>query len=335
MTSIRDIPLEDIKTFLSENKIGVPKNIDNAYKTAFDLIQSGKAKFYPDNVVTWIMAYNLIKSKKNIPMYNKSIVISLSKQDVEKLAKSLGMKSDNMDAILSILTYLHKLNDDTINRGLLPTLEIKMLEVMDLETLLKTFKTNKQAFRPLLYQALPEIIDNYYYQENLPKNVNRKLDYYDLYQFTDDLFDLKEYTLVKRILQLTYPKDDIYGGLVYGALYDQEELEAYFKMAPENYDWNMHGFDEAFEHNMEGIASDGADFNEYFSVAFNAAINTKNQYVLKYLIETWNLMRDDWVSILEDISSKNPLGAYSMEFINISSMIKNLDNLSEKAKEIV
>ena len=335
MTSIRDIPYEDIKSFLSDNKVGIPKNIDNAYKTAFDLMKSGKVEFYPDNVVTWMMAYNLIKSKKNIPMYNKSVVISLSKQDIDKLASSLGMKSDNMDAILSILTYLHKLNDDTINRGLLPTLEIKMLEVMDLQTLLKTFKTNKQAFRPLVYKALPEIIDNYYYQEDLPKNVNRKLGYYDLYQFTGDLFDLKEYTLVKRILELTYPKEDIYAGLVYNALDDQEQLEVYLNMAPENYDWNMSGFDEAFENNMEGIASDGADFNEYFSVSFNAAINVKNQYVLKYLIETWNLMRDDWVYNLEDISTKNPLGAYSMEFINISSMIKNLDELTEKAKEIV
>jgi len=329
MTSIRDIPLEDIKNFLSENKVGIPKNIDNAYKTAFDLMKSAKAKFYPDNVITWMMAYNLIKSKKNIPMYNKSIVISLSKRDVDKLAKSLGMKSDNMDAILSILTYLHKLNDDTINRGLLPSLEIKLLEVMDLETLLKTFKTNKQTFRPLVYKALPEVINNYYYQEDLPKKVSIKLDYYDLYQFTSDLFDLKEYALVKRILELTYPKDDIYSILLSNALGNQEELEIVFKMIPENYDWDTSGFDEIFEDNMESLASDGADFNEYFSTAFNAAINTKNQYVLKYLIETWNLMRDDWVSISEDINPE------SLEFMNISSMIKNLDELTEKAKEIV
>jgi len=329
MTSIRDIPFEDIKSFLSDNKVGIPKNIDNAYKTAFDLMQSGSAKFYPDNVITWIMAYNLIKSKKHIPMYNKSVVISLSKQDVDRLASSLGMKSDNMDAILNILTYLHKLNDDTINRGLLPTLEIRMLEIMDLETLLKTFKTNKQAFRPLVYKALPEIINNYYYQEDLPKNTNRRLDYYGLDQFTSDLFDLKEYALVKKIIELSYPKEDIYAGLVYNSLDDQEQLEIYFKIAPENYDWNMSGFDEAFEHNMEGLASDGADFNEYFSVVFNAAINTKNQYVLKYLIETWNIMKDDWVSILDDINPE------SLEFINISSMIKNIDHLSEKAKEII
>ena len=329
MTSIRDIPLEDIKNFLSENKVGIPKNIDNAYKTAFDLMKIGQAKFYPDNIITWVMAYNLIKSKKNIPMYNKSTVISLSKQDVDKLASSLGMKSDNMDAILSILTYVNKLNDDTINRGLLPSLEIKMLEVMNLETLLKTFKTNKQAFRPLVYKALPEIINNYYYQEDLPKNTNRRLDYYDLYQFTSDLFDLKEYILVKKILELSYPKDNIYSVLLSNTLGNQEELEIYFKMAPENYDWDSSGFDEVFEYNMESLASDGADFNEYFSTAFNAAINTKNQYVLKYLIQTWNLMKDDWVSILEDINPE------SLEFINISSMIKNIDELTENAKEIV
>jgi len=335
MTSIRDIPFEDIKSFLSGNGIGIPKNIDNAYKTAFDLMNNKNVKFHPINVITWMMAYNLIKLKKDIPMYNKSVVISMSKKDVDKLAVSLGMKTDNMDAILSILSYLHKLNDDTINRGLLPTIEIKTLEVMDLETLLKTFKLNKPAFRPLIYKALPEIISNYYYKENLPKNVNRQLFYYDLGQFTSDLFDMKEYTLVKRILELTYPEDDIYIILVYAALGNQEKLEIYFNMVPKNYDWNMSGFDEAFEYNMESTDHDGTEFGMYFSAALRAAINTKNQYVLNYLIKTWGFMRNDWVDNLSDITANNPLGAYSMEFINISKMIDQIDDLIEQAEEII
>lgn len=332
MTSIKDIPFEDIKSFLSNNNIGIPKNVDNAYKTTFDLMKSGKAKFYPDNVITWMMAYNLIKLKKDIPIYSKSVVVSLSKKDVDKLALSLGMESDNMDAIINILSYLHKLNDDTINRGLLPSLEIKTLEVMDLQTLLLTFKLNKPAFRPLIYKALPEIINNYYYKENLPKNVNRNLFYYDLNSFTSDLFDMKEYALVRRILELTNDEEeDIYAGLVYNVLGNEEKLEIYFKMAPKNYDWNMSGFDEAFEYNMEGIVSDILEIEEYFSSAFKAAINTKTIYVLKYLIEIWKLIENDWVDKVIEINLEHP---NSQEAEDIKNMIKNIDDLVEKAKEM-
>lgn len=50
MTSITDIPIEDIKLFLSGKNISIPDNIDIMYDIAWNLIKQGKDIFYPDSL---------------------------------------------------------------------------------------------------------------------------------------------------------------------------------------------------------------------------------------------------------------------------------------------
>lgn len=113
MADIRDIPFEDIELFLSGNNITIPKNIDDMYVKASNLLKSGKADFYPDNVIKWAMAYNLIQLNINIPKYNKSTILSLSNKESRNLANLLQMKGNKLDDIIEILFYLHKLIDDS------------------------------------------------------------------------------------------------------------------------------------------------------------------------------------------------------------------------------
>jgi hypothetical protein len=113
MANIHDISFEDIELFLAGNNLSVPKNIDDVYNKAFNLFKKGNMEFYPDSVVEWMMAYNVIQSKIKIQTYKKSYILSLSRKDIRELASLLGMKNDNIDHILNILRFLHKLDDDS------------------------------------------------------------------------------------------------------------------------------------------------------------------------------------------------------------------------------
>lgn len=112
MTNIHDISFEDIELFLAGNNLSVPKNINDVYDKAFNLFKTENMEFYPDSVVEWMMAYNVIESKIKIPRYKKSYILSLPRKDIRKLSSLLGMKNDNIDHILNILRFLYKLDDD-------------------------------------------------------------------------------------------------------------------------------------------------------------------------------------------------------------------------------
>lgn len=113
MTSIRDVSLEDIKSFLVKNDLIIPKNDIYIYDYAFDIIKKG-TNYYPDSVIEWIMAHNLINSNVEIRRYTKSEILSLSQNDLEKLTQSLTMKSNNIDNVINILNFMHKIDPDKI-----------------------------------------------------------------------------------------------------------------------------------------------------------------------------------------------------------------------------
>lgn len=135
MSSIKDVSLYDIELFLSKNGIKVPYNNDEKYKLAFNLIKNLQ-EYYPSSLVEWLYAYNLLKSKVNIPTYKKSTVLNLSEEELFKLSKLLNMKTINKNHIINILRYLHKLEDDTVSTlvGNLDV-DILLLEAIDNKTL--------------------------------------------------------------------------------------------------------------------------------------------------------------------------------------------------------
>lgn len=115
MTSITSIPVKDIKLFLSQNGVSfVSKNEKQMYDDAWNLIQKG-AKNYPDSVVEWMIAYNLLQQKVNIRNYHRWDISDLSKEELNNLTQLLTLKVANKERIINILRYLGKLDEDLLN----------------------------------------------------------------------------------------------------------------------------------------------------------------------------------------------------------------------------
>jgi len=111
MTSISDIPFDDIQKFLLENGRNVPIDKNEAYNLVLDTLKTTQ-KYYPISIVEWLKAHNLIISKANIPEYKKSEILALNEKELDSLSKLLTLKSANKDHIINILKYLHKLKDE-------------------------------------------------------------------------------------------------------------------------------------------------------------------------------------------------------------------------------
>lgn len=109
MTSITDIPFDDIKDFLLQNDIKIPINKEKAYNIAKDLIINNKAKYYPDSIIDWIIAYNFSQSAIEIPVYTLTEINTMSQEELDDLATILQSDNNSKESIINILSYLHKL----------------------------------------------------------------------------------------------------------------------------------------------------------------------------------------------------------------------------------
>lgn len=115
MTSIRQIPYEDIELFLLTNDIDLSSDININYDLAYKLMKKADSNFEIESILEWMIAHNLIVLKYEIPKYKKSEILELSDIELRKLARSLTMKNHKIDNILNILNYLDKLIDDLKN----------------------------------------------------------------------------------------------------------------------------------------------------------------------------------------------------------------------------
>lgn len=147
MTSITDIPYKEIESFLSSNNVNISDDIDKNYNKAWTLLQNGKYEYIPDDIILWMIAYNLVLLKVKIPKYKKSMILSYSHEDLFKLTKLLTLKKVDIDNIFGVLSYLHKLVDDT-NVGILSILNedtmIALLRTMNIKAIENICKTSKQ-----------------------------------------------------------------------------------------------------------------------------------------------------------------------------------------------
>jgi len=107
---IHDISYEDIEEFLlANNKNSKDKN--DAYDKALILLKDKKAIGHTTSIIEWMIAYNLFQSNINIPRYSVSEIDNMSRDDINKLAKLLTMKGNNLNNIKNILRFLHKLDE--------------------------------------------------------------------------------------------------------------------------------------------------------------------------------------------------------------------------------
>ena len=109
MSSIYDIPIDDIILFLRGNNIVVPDSDKAAYREARKLMKNPKLLFYPPSVVEWMIAYNLLLTKTKIPDYTEEYILKMPQDELNSLAELLTMKTNNRYNVIKILHYMNKL----------------------------------------------------------------------------------------------------------------------------------------------------------------------------------------------------------------------------------
>ena len=111
MISITQIPIEDIELFISKNNYDIPDNNKDMYNLANNLLRT--AKYYPDIIIDWIIAHNLIILGTKVPIHTKSEISLLNNKELDNLAKLLKLDRMNIDSILNILNFIGKLKKET------------------------------------------------------------------------------------------------------------------------------------------------------------------------------------------------------------------------------
>lgn len=86
------------------------------YEKAFTLIKN-KQDYYPIEVIEWIKAYNLIKSKVDVSSYSINDLKNLKEDKLTELSKLLTLKSNIMEHIINVLKYMGK-RSSSFNRTL-------------------------------------------------------------------------------------------------------------------------------------------------------------------------------------------------------------------------
>ena len=107
MTSIYDINYDDIKLFLTMNGKTIPYSHEDSYNLSRKLLKS--AKYYPDIIIDWIIAHNVIVSDIKVPTYTESEIYLLDDKELYNLAKLIKLDRLNISSILNVLRFLHKL----------------------------------------------------------------------------------------------------------------------------------------------------------------------------------------------------------------------------------
>jgi len=120
------------------------KTEDDAYNAASILLKDKKTIGHTTSIIEWMMAHNLLIRKVNIPIYNVYDIDNMSPIEINKLAKLLTMKGNNINNIKNILKYLNKLQDDyDIIFTKIKDVDIKILLDLNDYELNKICRTNK------------------------------------------------------------------------------------------------------------------------------------------------------------------------------------------------
>jgi len=168
MTSIYDVPYEDIQKFLLvNNKNYIDK--DDAYDKTLTLLKDKNSKGHTISIIEWMIAHNLLIRNINIPNYTSYKIDNMSQNEINELAKLLTMKGNNRENIKNILRYLGKLNENIllpeINEFILSNLnQLDINEInfdeLNFTNIIKLLKThrNKNLIRKMLYNNMENMI---------------------------------------------------------------------------------------------------------------------------------------------------------------------------------
>jgi hypothetical protein len=146
MAEIKDLNINHVRQFLSENRIIVPKNVNQIYDEVFNLMMR-KSKSFDDvdiSIIEWILAYNALKRNIINKIYNLSDITSLSDSELKKLSKKLGMQNHNIINIINILRFMHKFNNKIYGETLTGNYDTDkiILQILDNESLNNLYLNN-------------------------------------------------------------------------------------------------------------------------------------------------------------------------------------------------
>lgn len=229
MTSIYDIPYEDIEKFLLANNETYKNEID-AYNKALILLNDKNAIDHSISIIEWLIAHNLLIKKINIPNFTVYQIDNMSQDEIDKLAKLLTMNGNNRSNIKNILKYLGKLDYLPEHPDIKPQILDKILELKilssNLEEIIHIFKNNK-FLRKFIYDNMEQIITN---------NDKGESPFFDnpdsIVYFILKLLKMKELFLVKKAIKICGIFERDYDGFppVLRYLYDNITYDINYNM---------------------------------------------------------------------------------------------------------
>ena len=285
MADIRDLSISDLREFLSANDIydyrgalsvNRTKSFDDIYNVAFDLMKSKNTKYddVPISIIQWMLAHNALQKKLNIPSYTRSQVEKLNMNDLLRLSKLLGLTKSNIDNVLNILRFMHKLKESELDFEINTDLYTNLLINSNFETIIKLLKS-----KPSLKDRIVELFyDILAYNKGIP-------DFYKkTFNFVRELIDLKYFDLIEKILPIISENDDRnYFDLV-ELFAEKHYLNKYFKYFPNEYR-------PIFRFSI-GKALYSKKVSAYYLIhkILKTAINNQNLDMIKSIVDQLNLI---------------------------------------------
>lgn len=198
MADIHDINIDDAKQYITINGGQLPANDDELiYLMIKMLMKRQNVKYTPDIITKWMIANNAIKNKIQIPKYTEYQLRNLILNERKKLATKLAMKGNNIDNIIDILRFLHKL-EKGVDFDYLYNVDYKDLNLKDPE-LQDIFKDQNFWKRRIEHRF------------GLKTNENKRFDYHFIAKYLDDGKSISEhskeiakggYTIYSKISQI-------------------------------------------------------------------------------------------------------------------------------------
>lgn len=169
MTSIKDVPYQNIKSFLINNKVSLSKNEQDNYNTVFKMISNDNNYIYSDIIIDWIVAYNL--NGKKFRNYSRGEIDIMSDEQLNRLDKNLGIDESNnrKQSVINVLKFLKKLDSKIVMKDIdniiFQTLDEQRILSSNYKEMVTIFRNNK-TLRKFIYDNLPYIIETKSYNED-------------------------------------------------------------------------------------------------------------------------------------------------------------------------
>jgi hypothetical protein len=356
MTSIYDLPFEDIQKFLAANNVNYEDERD-AYNKTLKLLKNKNSIGHTTHIIEWMIAHNLLFNKVNIPSFSSYEIENMSQSQINDLSRLLTMKGNNIDNIINILRYMDKLKDmellpeimDIIgnlsNESETQEINLDSLNFDEIIYLL-TNHYHKELIRNFIYNNIETIINNV---EKKSKNDTEKtID--NITEFITKLLVLNEIGLSKEVLNIAleknykFPKsyDDfrsLYSLLLYKVIdyndpANNELFERFFKLI------NDKSLIKAAYGNVGDIMSEGLQDYRYSYTTIKAVEKLHIPFLKTSIklekIELIIYVVDLWENYLRELYNEDKERVYFDEdFEKIELLLEELENLIIEGKELI